>query len=151
MPDGGAAARCAFCAIVTGDDPGARVVLRVPGVVAFFPLEPAVLGHTLLVPTRHATFLWELEAEEARRLGEVASRMSGLLVDALGLDGLNLIQSNGDVATQTVPHVHFHLVPRWQDDPIGPIWPPETSYSDGAKNAAWAEIARACTRAFKTG
>ena len=52
-------------------------------------------------------------------------------------DGLNVIQSNGAAATQTVMHLHIHVVPRWEDDEVGRIWPPETNYSEGEKDDAW--------------
>lgn len=50
-------------------------------------------------------------------------RLAGKLRDQYRPDGMNIIQSNGEAATQTVPHVHFHLVPRWLGDKMGRIWP----------------------------
>ena len=52
-------------------------------------------------------------------------------------EGLNVIQSNGAVATQTVMHLHIHLVPRWSSDELGRIWPPETDFPELLKDAAW--------------
>ncbi len=51
--------------------------------------------------------------------------------------GINIIQSNGAAATQSVMHLHVHVVPRWHNDQLGRIWPPETQYSEGAKDQAW--------------
>jgi histidine triad (HIT) family protein len=59
-------------------------------------------------------------------------------------DGLNVIQSNGRAATQTIMHLHVHIVPRWSEDTLGPIWPPETNYSESAKNKALEAIREAC-------
>ncbi len=116
-------AACPFCAIITGGDASARVVYRSDKVTAFFPLEPATRGHTLVVPNRHVADLTDLTAAESRDLGEAVHRTARAIRSALSPDGLNVIQSTGAVATQTVPHVHFHLVPRWSNDRMTLRWP----------------------------
>lgn len=135
---------CPFCAIVERDDPDVREVYRDEEAVAFFPTEPAVLGHTLVIPRRHVPVVWELSEAEAKHLGLLISRMSRVIVETVNAEGLNIIQSNGETATQSVPHVHFHLVPRWSDDSIGRIWPPETNYSERAKDKTWDALRDAC-------
>ena len=135
---------CPFCAIVERDDPDVREVYRDEEAVAFFPTEPAVLGHTLVIPRRHVPVVWELSEDEAQHLGLLISRMSRVIVETVNAEGLNVIQSNGETATQSVPHVHFHLVPRWADDSIGRIWPPETNYSEHAKDKTWDALRDAC-------
>lgn len=135
---------CPFCAIVERDDPDVREVYRDDQVVAFFPTEPAILGHTLIVPRTHVPLIWELDDEHAEHIGLLVSRMSRVIVNTLGSEGLSVIQSNGEVATQSVNHVHVHLVPRWKDDAIGRIWPPETNYSENDKDNAWDELRDAC-------
>jgi histidine triad (HIT) family protein len=135
---------CPFCEIVEGDDPDARVVYRDQHVVAFFPTEPAVLGHTLLIPRRHLSTIWEVDDELACVLGQASVKLAHAVRRAMLPEGLNIIQSNGSAATQTVPHVHFHIVPRWIGDPVGRIWPPETSYTEGQKDDAWDAIRREC-------
>lgn len=127
---------CPFCEIVQQDDPVAREVYRDDHVVAFFPTEPAVLGHVLLVPRRHVPDIWSLKPEEAARLSRTSLRISSAIRDALVPDGLNVIQSNGEAATQSVPHLHIHLVPRWENDAMGPIWPDETDFSEAEKDKA---------------
>lgn len=135
---------CPFCAIVQRDDPEVREVYRDDQVVAFFPTEPAVLGHTLIVPRTHVPVIWELRDEDAEHIGLLISRMSRVIVKTIGAEGLNVIQSNGEVATQSVHHVHVHLVPRWTNDAIGRIWPPETNYSEYAKDETWDVLRDAC-------
>lgn|GEM_PF-78610 len=125
---------CPFCKIVAGDDPNAREVYRDEHVVAFFPTEPAVLGHVLLVPKRHVQDIWGLEAGEGAQLSAAVLRLSAAVRSALLPEGLNVIQSNGKAATQTVPHLHVHLVPRHTGDALGPIWPAETNYSETQKD-----------------
>ena len=137
---------CPFCEIVQRDDPDAREVFRDEHVVAFFPTEPAVLGHVLLVPRRHVPDIWGLRPEEAARLSRASLRLSSAIRDALVPEGLNVIQSNGEAATQSVPHLHIHLVPRWADDAMGPIWPDETEYSEAEKDQALERVRGAVER-----
>nr|DAN15568.1 MAG TPA: hypothetical protein [Caudoviricetes sp.] len=113
---------CPFCAIIMGEG-RAREVYRDDHAVAFFPLQPASLGHTLVVPRRHIPDIWALPEQTAAHLSRAVLRVAAALRAAVTPDGLNIIQSSGAAATQTVPHLHVHLVPRWAADAMGPIWP----------------------------
>ena len=113
---------CPFCAIIMGEG-WAREVYRDDHAVAFFPLRPSALGHTLVVPRRHIPDIWELPEADAACLSRTVLRVAAALRAAAAPDGLNIIQSSGAAATQTVPHLHVHLVPRWAADAMGPIWP----------------------------
>lgn len=126
---------CEFCEIVASEEP-ARIVLRFMEVVAFFPLEPATLGHTLLIPTTHVPDIWALDESVASSLAVATLSVAHAVRAAMSPDGLNIIQSNGEAATQTVPHLHVHVVPRWSSDDMGPIWPEETHWSNKQKNEA---------------
>lgn len=95
-------------------------------VIAFFPLEPATLGHTLVVPTNHIPDIWALDDAMAATLALATLCVARAAGEALSPDGLNIIQSNGAAATQTVQHLHIHVVPRWGKDAMGRIWPPES-------------------------
>lgn len=130
---------CDFCEIVANEEP-AREVLRTASIVAFFPTNPATLGHTLIIPRDHVTDIWSLDRETAHELTDATLRVAQGVRDAIAIDGLNVIQSNGEAATQTVFHMHVHVVPRQDNDAIGRIWPPETSWSEEAKNDAWERI-----------
>lgn len=121
-------AGCDFCDIVATNEP-ARVVMRSGEVVAFFPIEPATVGHILLVPTTHLRDIWELDERTASLLAEATLQVAHAIRKGLAPDGLNIIQSNGEAATQTVEHLHVHLVPRWVGDAMGPIWPTRTTWS----------------------
>lgn len=132
--------------IVQQDDLDVREVYRDDKAVAFFPREPAVLGHTLVVPRRHVPVIWQLQDDEAEHVGLLIARMSQVIVETVRAEGLNIVQSNGEVATQTVDHVHIHLVPRWSGDSLGRIWPPETNYSERVKDKTWDELRRACRK-----
>jgi histidine triad (HIT) family protein len=135
---------CPFCRIIQADDPGARQVYRDADVVAFFPTDPATLGHTLVVPRQHIVDIWALDEWTASRLTHVTLTLANVIRKALQPEGLNVIQSNGEAATQTVHHLHVHLVPRWAGDAIGPIWPRETYFTESQKDATWDLLRRAC-------
>ena len=137
---------CPFCEIVERDDPDAREVYRDGEAVAFFPTEPATLGHTVLVPRLHVPDIWTLPEGIAAHLGKVAVRLASAVRRAVVPDGLNIIQSNGSAATQTVFHLHVHLVPRWENDAVGRIWPPETNYTEEQKDEVWERLKAECRR-----
>lgn len=135
---------CPFCEIVLRDDPDAREVYRDEHVVAFFPTEPAVLGHTMVIPRKHVADIWSMDEETAGHLSRATVRLAGAIREAVHPEGLNVIQSNGEAATQTVFHLHVHLVPRWDGDAMGPIWPEETDYSEEEKDDVLMRVRTAC-------
>ncbi len=106
--------------------------MRSERVVAFFPLEPATLGHTLVIPTSHIPDIWALDDVTASTLAYATMCVARAVREALAPDGLNIIQSNGAAATQTVEHLHVHVVPRWEGDAMGRIWPPESTAGDNS-------------------
>jgi histidine triad (HIT) family protein len=113
---------CPFCAVVEG----ARktpVVYESSKVMALFPLNPAACGHTLLIPKRHVPDLWALDQADAPQLAEAVLKVAKAIRQGLRPDGLNIITSVGTAASQTVLHLHIHLVPRWHGDQFGEIWP----------------------------
>ena len=129
-----------FCKIVSDHDPHARVVFRDDAVTAFFPLDPATRGHTLVIPNRHMASLTELTEGEARDLGEAVRRTAQAIHDSLIPEGMNVIQSTGVAATQTVPHVHFHVVPRWKEDRMELKWPDGEAEDEDAQAKTLAGI-----------
>jgi histidine triad (HIT) family protein len=131
---------CEFCKIVSDHDPRARVVFRDDAVTAFFPLDPATRGHTLVIPNRHVSGLTELTADEARNLGEAVRRIAQAIYASLTPEGMNVIQSTGVAATQTIPHVHFHVVPRWTGDRMGLTWPTGEAEDGDEQNQTLAAI-----------
>lgn len=133
---------CPFCEIINREDPDAREIYRNRHVVAFFPLEPATLGHTLIVPREHIRDIWMLDQATACTLATATLRVANGVRRAMEPHGLNVIQSNGEAASQTVSHLHVHVVPRWEGDALGRIWPPETNYSDDQKDQAWERLRR---------
>lgn len=131
---------CPFCEIISREDRDVREVYRDAKVVAFFPTEPATLGHTLVVPLGHVPDIWSLDDETAADLARATLLIAKAVRRSIEPQGLNIIQSNGAAATQTVNHLHVHVVPRWDRDSLGPIWPPETNYSEPQKDSAWQRL-----------
>ena len=119
---------CAFCQIVRGEQP-ARVVGDSPDALAFFPLRPVCPGHTIVIPKTHIRDLWTDVSVPAEGLMQAVIRTGQAISRALRPDGMNLISSAGQAASQTVFHLHLHVVPRWSDDHIGNIWPPSRPWS----------------------
>lgn len=132
--------RCPFCAIVRGEDPFVREIARNSEVVVFFPTEPAVLGHCMVIPRRHAEEFTDLTSAEVHQVMIASQAMARSVQQSFHPDGINIIQSNGEAASQSVPHVHVHVLPRWKQDPMGEIWPPDSDYSDEEKDQALAKL-----------
>jgi histidine triad (HIT) family protein len=128
-------AGCIFCAIVAGDAP-ARVVHEGPRTLAFLDINPATHGHALVVPKAHATDLLDASPEDLEAVAGVAQRLARAAVDVLGADGVNLLQSTGAAAFQTVFHLHVHVVPRYEGDGIHLPWIPTPGDPDEIDAAA---------------
>lgn len=138
-------AGCEFCRIAAGAGP-ARIVFEDEGSIGFLPLRPAVTGHTLVIPRSHVRDIWALSPDDARPLLDATLLLARAIRDAFDPDGLNIINSSGAAATQTVFHLHVHLVPRWDDDGFGDIWPrsetPAPEVADATANAIRAAVSR---------
>ena len=113
---------CIFCKIVQGQIPSARV-LETDQAVAFLDIHPVNPGHTLIVPRAHHAHLAELPDAIAAHAGSLLPRLCRAIRAATGADGLNVIVNNGRAAGQTIDHVHWHIIPRFQDDAVNWPWP----------------------------
>jgi histidine triad (HIT) family protein len=118
---------CPFCAIAAGSVQ-AREILRTDFVLAFLPDVPAVLGHTLVVPTAHLPNIWAVGEEQASELARITCRVAAAVAEATNAEGLNIIQSNGAAAGQTVFHLHVHVVPRNDGDRMPRLWPEDAKW-----------------------
>ena len=106
---------CIFCRIVAGEVP-AEVVSREPGVVAFLDLSPLADGHVLVVPESHTARIEDLSEDAGTALFRTVTRLAGPVRSAVGAAGSTIGINNGEATGQTVPHVHVHIVPRWEGD-----------------------------------
>jgi len=121
---------CDFCRIVQGLE-HANVVFESATALAFFPLRPAALGHTLVVPKVHVVDFLHADGEVAADVSVAVLRVARAVELATTPDGMNVLTSAGEAATQTVFHLHVHVLPRWHDDAIGTFWP-DDDVADGA-------------------
>jgi histidine triad (HIT) family protein len=121
---------CEFCAIARNEDPSVEVIAEDVGWIAFFPLDPATPGHTLVIPRTHATDLWAIDPRLGSELMSGVIRVGQAIDRALRPEGMNLISSAGSAAEQTVFHLHLHVVPRWRRDGFGRIWPTDQRFRD---------------------
>lgn len=108
---------CVFCRIVEGVEPAHRVY-EDEATLAFMDVNPATDGHCLVIPKRHSPDLWTLPEEDGLAVFRSVRTVAAGLRRALRPDGLNVLQSNGRAALQTVFHYHVHLIPRYVDDGI---------------------------------
>ncbi len=108
---------CIFCKIAAGEAP-AEIVQEDEHTLAFMDLNPWTRGHALVIPRRHSRNLYEIEDEDLDRTMEGAKRLALRARDALGCDGVNLINSCEPAAWQTVFHFHVHVIPRYEGDPL---------------------------------
>lgn len=126
---------CIFCQIAAGELP-ARILAEDERTVSFMDINPATRGHALVIPRAHARDLLEVTLEDlcavARAAQELAQRMS----ERLGAAGVNLINSCGVAAWQTVFHFHVHVIPRYDDDPLKLPWVPAPGEPDEIASAA---------------
>jgi histidine triad (HIT) family protein len=137
-------AECEFCRIVRGEE-AARIVYSTADVIAFLPLKPAALGHTLVVPKKHVSDLWSVDRRLGLSLMTAVVQVGRAINEALHPDGMNLISSAGEAASQTIFHLHLHLVPRWFNDHIRSIWPPSEPWGEEMKDEVADLIRDACS------
>ena len=124
------------CKIVAGEL-DAAVVLRTEEVVAFLDHRPVFKGHVLIAPVRHIDTLLELPAELMAPLLTSAQRVAAALGKALEAQGSFVAINN--VVSQSVPHLHIHVVPRTKGDGLRGFFWPRTSYRSG-EMAAYAQL-----------
>jgi histidine triad (HIT) family protein len=115
---------CLFCKIVAGDVP-ATLVHEDERTVAFMDINPATRGHLLVIPREHATDVHAIDPEDLNACALTAKAMAERVRDKLGADGVNLLNSTGAAAWQTVFHFHLHVIPRYENDPLRLPWQPE--------------------------
>ena len=130
---------CIFCQIVAGEVP-ANIVESDERTVTFMDIRPATRGHVLVIPRRHSRDLLEVADEDLRACMAAARRAAARARDRLGADGVNLLNSSGGAAWQTVFHFHVHVIPRYEDDPLRLPWTPEPG--DDEEISAAADVLR---------
>lgn len=115
-------ADCIFCRIVAGASP-AHVVDEDEHCLAFLDIMPFARGHTLVIPKSHTEDFWTVDVPTAQHMIAMAHRVAAKARDNLDADGLNLFQATTVHGWQTVFHIHYHVIPRWEGDGFDqPAW-----------------------------
>jgi histidine triad (HIT) family protein len=114
---------CIFCKIVAGELP-ATIVDEDEHTIAFMDINPATRGHALVVPRIHADDLLSIDRDELAAVTAAAQRLAARAKERLKADGINVINSCGAAAWQTVFHFHLHVIPRYESDPMRLPWVP---------------------------
>jgi histidine triad (HIT) family protein len=131
---------CVFCSIVAEETEAERV-LEDDAFVAFLDQRPVFKGHVLLVPRDHVVTLPDLPAELRDGFLAAAQRIATAVVTGLGAQGSFVAVNN--VVSQSVPHLHVHVVPRTKGDGLRGFFWPRTTYADDADRASYGERLRA--------
>lgn len=108
-------ADCLFCKIIAGEIPAAKIY-EDELTFAFLDIKPVNPGHTLVVPKTHAVGIADASDDALAAVMRTVKRIAPHILAAVGTDGFDLGVNEGVVAGQLVPHLHFHLMPRFADD-----------------------------------
>jgi histidine triad (HIT) family protein len=114
---------CIFCKIVAGELP-AQIVDEDERTIAFMDINPATRGHLLVIPREHTRNMLTIENEDLLACAAMAQRMARRVSERLEPAGVNVINSCGQAAWQTVFHFHLHVIPRYPGDPLKLPWTP---------------------------
>ncbi|HEY2602522.1 MAG TPA: HIT family protein [Thermoleophilaceae bacterium] len=108
---------CIFCKVLAHEIP-AQFLWEEDETAAFMDINPWTRGHALVIPRNHSTDLLEISATDLAATAAGAQRLARLQKERLGCDGVNLLNSCGRAAWQTVFHFHIHSIPRYSGDPL---------------------------------
>ena len=131
---------CLFCSIVAGET-AAATVLADDDFVGFLDIRPVFKGHVLLVPREHVVTLPDLPATLRDGFLAAGQRLATAMVEGLGAQGSFVAVNN--TVSQSVPHLHLHVVPRTKGDGLRGFFWPRTKYADDADRDAFADRLRA--------
>ena len=131
--------KCLFCAIIAGETP-ANIVLDEPDVVAFLDIRPVFKGHTLLATRSHVETLTDLPDQLVGPVMSATQRLAAAVKAALGAQGSFVAVNN--TVSQSVPHLHVHVVPRTKGDGLRGFFWPRTRYADDDEAERYAENLR---------
>jgi histidine triad (HIT) family protein len=126
---------CLFCKIVAGEVPSQRIA-EDERTISFMDINPATRGHALVIPKAHAVNLLEIEPDDLAAVALAAQQLAKRVPERLGADGVNLLNSCGSAAWQTVFHFHLHVIPRYAEDPLKLPWTPAPGDAEEIAGAA---------------
>lgn len=106
---------CIFCKLVAGNIPSTKVYEDAE-ILAFMDIGPIVKGHTLVIPKQHVERITDIPVGMLARVMNIVQNIAAAQMNGLKADGVNIVQANGEAAGQVVPHLHFHVIPRFATD-----------------------------------
>lgn len=115
---------CVFCRIIRGELDSATIY-EDESTLAFMNLRQSNEGHVLVVPRRHFEQIYDLDEDTASALASTVCKVARAVRRVYAPEGLSIWQSNGPAAYQEVPHVHWHVLPRYKDDGLLVVYPKE--------------------------
>ena len=113
---------CIFCRIIRGEL-DAAIIYEDESTLAFMNLRQSNEGHVLVVPKRQFEQIYDLDEETASALASTVCKVARAVRHVYAPEGLSIWQSNGPAAHQEVPHVHWHVLPRYTDDGLLVVYP----------------------------
>ncbi|MDF2695780.1 MAG: hypothetical protein K0S65_4163 [Labilithrix sp.] len=131
---------CVFCKIVAGELPSQKI-FEDEDTLAFMDINPGTRGHALVIPKPHFVDIHDVTPEALGQMARTAQTVAKAVKRGLRCDGVNLAQSSGAAAFQTVFHIHIHVLPRYADDGVRLPWVAKPG--DAAVIAAAAQLIRA--------
>ncbi len=106
---------CIFCKIIASELPN-HTIYEDGQVLAFLDVFPKVEGHTVVIPKKHGTTIFDFSSEELGAVMKGVQEAAKRILNVLNPDGFTIGLNHGEVAGQAVPHLHFHILPRWKGD-----------------------------------
>ena len=119
---------CLFCKIVKGELPSSKIY-EDEYTLAFLDLFPVNKGHSLVIPKEHYETIFDVPSEILSKVSSVMKNVADAVKKGVDADGISIAQSNGKDAGQVIPHIHFHIMPRFKDDGLK-LWP-QGKYEEG--------------------
>lgn len=120
---------CIFCKISSGQIPSVKIFEN-DTILAFLDVGPVSDGHLLVIPRQHCGRLDQALPETMAQIAQVLPMLAAAVQRAMNADGYNVLCNNGSSAGQVVEHLHFHIIPRRQDDGVFNRWP-SYQYAEG--------------------
>ncbi len=124
---------CVFCKIVSNEF-SSNTIYENEEFKVILDKFPSSVGHVLILTKKHYSNIFEIDPEEAGRLFSLAVKVATAMKEVMGFDGVNILQNNGEVAGQTVPHFHLHIIPRYKNDNIAIKWEPLKASEEDLNN-----------------
>ena len=130
---------CLFCKIVKGELPSSKIY-EDEDTLAFLDLFPVNKGHSLVIPKEHYETIFDVPTESLAKISSVMKNVADAVKKGVNADGISIAQSNGKDAGQVIPHIHFHIMPRFKDDGLK-LWP-QGKYGEGEMDKFKEEISK---------